>query len=83
MNNEHSVFRFKVEAGEYVLQEDGQLHQVNRLAGENNVSILEQIQSVQFVVMVPFIYLVLNLQVGVVAWRMALITPEYPEGREV
>ncbi len=72
-----------MEAGEYVLQEDGQLHQVNRLAGENNVSILEQIQSVQFVVMVPFIYLVLNLQVGVVAWRMALITPEYPEGREV
>jgi hypothetical protein len=27
--------------------------------------------------------LVLNLQVGVVAWRMTLITPEYPEGREV
>ncbi|CAB4030503.1 acetyl- carboxylase-like isoform X2, partial [Paramuricea clavata] len=46
-----------VEASEYVLQEDEQLHQVNRLAGENNV--------------------------GVVAWRMALITPEYPEGREI
>ncbi|XP_028408241.1 acetyl-CoA carboxylase-like isoform X2 [Dendronephthya gigantea] len=46
-----------VEASEYVLKEDGQLHQVNRLAGENNI--------------------------GVVAWRMALITPEYPEGREI
>jgi hypothetical protein len=32
-------FFFKVEASEYVLQEDGQLHQVNRLAGENNVSV--------------------------------------------
>lgn len=29
---------FEVEASEYVLKEDGQLHQVNRLAGENTVS---------------------------------------------
>jgi hypothetical protein len=46
---------FKVEASEYVLQEDEQLHQVNRLAGENNVSVLEQIQSVEFLAVVIII----------------------------
>ena len=29
---------FQVEASELVLGEDGQLHRVNRLAGENSVS---------------------------------------------
>lgn len=55
---------------------DGQMKEVDRPIGENNVS-------------TPLFYVTVNvkecicLQCGMVAWRMVLRTPEYPDGREL
>ncbi|NWW14247.1 ACAC carboxylase, partial [Oreocharis arfaki] len=58
---------------ELVLDDQGQLVHMNRLPGGNEAN-----THVYFLLFSP-----LGLQIGMVAWKMTLKTPEYPEGRDI
>lgn len=72
---------------ELVLDPQGRLVQMNRLPGDNDVGAFynNQVNSVfqVFPVMKLMATVTVLLQVGMVAFRMKLKTPEYPEGRDI
>lgn len=72
---------------ELVLDPQGRLVQMNRLPGDNDVGAFynNQVNSVfqVFPVMKLMATVTVLLQVGMVAFRMKMKTPEYPEGRDI
>lgn len=70
---------------ELVLDPQGRLVQLNRLPGDNDVGgILEHFISLYSLSLMILIIMITVLhQVGMVAFRMKMKTPEYPEGRDI
>lgn len=59
------------------------LEEIPRLPGENDVSAICTFKLIEILFYSYFKCVSFIFQCGMVAWRMKLSTPEYPDGREI